>query len=95
MAEDEAAEQARSSVGGPGRDLIATARDHVAPVLAADVAPTASRADQIVAELTAHYANVVGTPDDVELRRRLITRLESANDPRRERYPDRSAPPFA
>ncbi|MGW8360922.1 MerR family transcriptional regulator [Streptomyces wedmorensis] len=86
MADDEAAEQARSMVDGPGRDLVATVRDHVAPALAADVAPTAPQADQIVAALTAHFANVVGAPDDVELRRRLVTRLETANDPRRERY---------
>jgi len=86
VAEDEAAEQTWTSIGGPGRDLVATARDQVAPALAADVAPTAPQADQVVAALTAHYASVVGAPDDVELRRRLITRLETANDPRRERY---------
>ncbi|QKW30108.1 MerR family transcriptional regulator [Streptomyces similanensis] len=86
MAEEESAEQARGGAGGPGRDLVATARVHVAPALAAGVAPTAPEADRIVAELSAHYAHVVGAPDDAGLRRRLLARLESANDPRRERY---------
>lgn len=31
-------------------------------------------------------AHAVGRPDDARLRRRLLTRLETANDPRRERY---------
>jgi hypothetical protein len=35
----------------------------------------------------AHYAHVFGRrPDDVDLRSPLLTRLEAANDPRRERY---------
>ncbi len=34
----------------------------------------------------AYYARISGFPDDAGLRRRLVTRLESANDPRRERY---------
>ncbi|MGW4560947.1 MerR family transcriptional regulator [Streptomyces sp. NPDC004561] len=86
IAEDQASEQARSRAGGLGRDLIATVRDRTAPVLGAGITPTAPGADPVVAALTAHYANVVGAPDDVELRRRLISRLETANDPRRERY---------
>lgn len=86
MADDEAAEQARSSAGGPSRDLVATVRDHAAQALAAGIDPTAPQADQTVAALTAHYANVVGAPDDAELRSRLVARLETASDPRRERY---------
>lgn len=34
----------------------------------------------------AHYAHVLGRPDGVDLRRRLLARLQIANDPRRERY---------
>jgi hypothetical protein len=48
---------------------------------------TSPQAGPIVAALTAHYAHISAFPDDgVELRRRLVSRLETANDPRRERY---------
>ncbi|WP_185095764.1 hypothetical protein [Streptomyces sp. CEV 2-1] len=50
------------------------------------IGPVWHRADASVAVLTAHYAHLVGRPDDVELRRWLVTRLESINDPRREQY---------
>ncbi|GGW73824.1 MerR family transcriptional regulator [Streptomyces xantholiticus] len=84
MAEDQAAEQAQSAV--PRRDFAATVRDQVGPALVAGIDPASPQADPIVAMLTAHYARLLGRPDDVELRRRLSTRLESVNDPRRERY---------
>ncbi|PNE40103.1 MerR family transcriptional regulator [Streptomyces noursei] len=86
MAEDQAAEQARSDTMGPCRDIAAVVRDQVGPALTAGVAPASPQADPIVAAFTAHYAHLIGRPDDVELRRRLATRLESVNDPRRERY---------
>lgn len=35
---------------------------------------------------TADYAHLLGCPDGIELRHRLATRLETVNDPRRERY---------
>ncbi|MBX7551687.1 MerR family transcriptional regulator [Streptomyces sp. NPDC004232] len=86
MAEDQAAEQARSDTMGPRRDIAAAVRDQVGPALAAGIDPASPQADPIVAAFTAHYAHLLGRPDDVELRRRLATRLESVNDPRRERY---------
>ncbi|MFJ5834546.1 MerR family transcriptional regulator [Streptomyces sp. NPDC093089] len=86
MAEDQAAEQARSDMMGPRRDIAAAVRDQVGPALTAGIDPASPQADPIVAEFTAHYAHLLGRPDDVELRRRLTTRLESVNDPRRERY---------
>ncbi|MFB6828534.1 MerR family transcriptional regulator [Streptomyces hydrogenans] len=86
MAEDQAAEEARSDTMGPRRDIAASLRDQVGPALAAGIDPASPQADPIVAAFTAHYAHLLGRPDDVELRRRLATRLESVNDPRRERY---------
>ncbi|MFC7989498.1 MerR family transcriptional regulator [Streptomyces pilosus] len=85
MAVDQAAEQTRSDMG-PRRDIAAVVRDHAGPALTAGIDPASPQADPIVAEFTAHYAHLLGRPDDVELRRRLATRLESVNDPRRERY---------
>ncbi|MFG3435696.1 MerR family transcriptional regulator [Nonomuraea sp. NPDC047897] len=70
----------------PRRDATALARDHASPALAAGVDPTSPEAGAIVAALTTHYANTLGHPDDAALRRRLLSRLETANDPRRERY---------
>ncbi|MGJ7416541.1 MerR family transcriptional regulator [Streptomyces cinereoruber] len=84
--EDQAAEQARGGTTGPRRDIAVAVRDQVGPALAAGVDPASPRADPIVAAFTAHYARLLGRPDDAELRRRLVTRLESVNDPRRERY---------
>ncbi|MFE6131601.1 MerR family transcriptional regulator [Streptomyces sp. NPDC056437] len=86
MAEDQAAEQARSDTVGPRRDIAAAVRDQAGPALTAGIDPASPQADPIVAAFTAHYAHLLGCPDDVELRRRLATRLESVNDPRRERY---------
>ncbi|MFE7357270.1 MerR family transcriptional regulator [Streptomyces sp. NPDC057543] len=86
MAEDQAAEQAHGDTIGPRRDIAAAVRDQAGPALTAGIDPASSQADPIVAEFTAHYAHLLGRRDDVELRRRLATRLESVNDPRRERY---------
>ncbi|MFG2841396.1 MerR family transcriptional regulator [Streptomyces zaomyceticus] len=86
MAEDQAAEQARSDTMAPRRDIAAAVRDQVGPALTAGIDPASPQADPIVAAFTTHYAHLLGRPDDVELRRRLATRLETVNDPRRERY---------
>jgi DNA-binding transcriptional MerR regulator len=86
MAEDLAAEQTRSDMMGPRRDIAAFVRDQVGPALAAGIDPASPQADPIVAAFTAHCAHLLGPSDDVELRRRLATRLESVSDPRRERY---------
>ncbi|MGW7824933.1 MerR family transcriptional regulator [Streptomyces puniciscabiei] len=86
MAEDQAAERARSDMRGPRRDIAAAVRDQAGPALTAGIDPASPQADPIVAAFTAHYAHLLGRPDDIELRRRLATRLESIGDPRRERY---------
>ncbi|MFE6041649.1 MerR family transcriptional regulator [Streptomyces sp. NPDC056452] len=86
MAEYQAAEQARSETTGPQRDIAVVVRDQAGPALAAGIDPASPQADPVVAAFTAHYAHLLARPDDVELRRRLAARLESVNDPRRERY---------
>ncbi|MBQ1157105.1 MerR family transcriptional regulator [Streptomyces sp. A73] len=86
LAEEQAAEQAGSGTTGPRRDIAAVVRDQAGPALTAGIDPDSPRADPVVAAFTAHYAHLLGRPDDIGLRRRLATRLESVNDPRRERY---------
>ncbi|WP_030752844.1 MerR family transcriptional regulator [Streptomyces griseus] len=85
-AEDLAAERAQGGTTGPRPDFTAAVRDLAAPALEAGVDPASPRAEPIVAALADHYARLCGRPDDAELRRRLLLRLESANDPRRERH---------
>ncbi|MFJ4539369.1 MerR family transcriptional regulator [Streptomyces tibetensis] len=86
MAEDLAAERARGDTTRLHRDVAATVWHQVGPALASGIDPASPQADSIVAALTAHYAHVLGRPDDIDLRRRLLTRLENVNDARRERY---------
>ncbi|MGR6318446.1 MerR family transcriptional regulator [Micromonospora soli] len=84
LAEQHAADQAGAT--GVRRDAVALVRDEAAAALAAGVEPASPRADPVVAAATARYARLCGRPDDLGLRRRLLDRLEAANDPRRERY---------
>jgi DNA-binding transcriptional MerR regulator len=83
MAQHQVADQ-----GAPGvhRGPIAVVRDQVGPAVAAGIDPVSTEADPVVSAVTADYANSVGRPDDVVLRQWLLTRLETANDPRRQRY---------
>ncbi|MES4905699.1 MULTISPECIES: MerR family transcriptional regulator [unclassified Streptomyces] len=84
VAEEHGAELARG--GAPRRDVVAVVRERVGPVVAAGVDPASRQADPVVDELLGQYAGIVGGSDDAALRRRLLARLESVNDPRRERY---------
>ncbi|MBB3729410.1 MerR family transcriptional regulator [Nonomuraea dietziae] len=86
MAEQYAAERAHGDATTLRRDSAAMVRDEVGPALAAGIDPASPEADAVVAAVMAQYAQVFDRPDDAELRRRLLTRLESANDPRWERY---------
>jgi len=86
MARDEAAERAQGNTPVLHRGLIAVVRDQSSPALAAGIEPASPQAAPIVAALTAHYAHVLGRPDEAGLRRQLLDRLEAVNDPRRERY---------
>ena len=86
MASDEAAERGQGDAQVPRRGLVAVVRDQATPAVAARIEPDSPQASPVVAALTAHYAQILGRPDDTELRRQLLARLESVNDPRRERY---------
>ncbi|MYS22792.1 MerR HTH family regulatory protein [Streptomyces sp. DvalAA-14] len=86
VAVDHAAERAHIDSTSPHRDFAAIVRDEVAPALAMAVHPASRAAEPVVGALTAHYARILGRPDDVELRRSLLHRLERLNDPRRDRY---------
>ncbi|WP_030911841.1 MerR family transcriptional regulator [Streptosporangium amethystogenes] len=86
MVEQHAAERAQGDTTVLRRDSAAMVRDQVGPALAAGIDPVSPQADPVVAAVTAEYAQVFGCVDDVDLRRRLLARLEGANDPRRELY---------
>lgn len=86
MAEDYVAERTQGETMSLRRDLAAVVRDRVGPALAAGIAPASHQAAPIVAALEAQYAHILGRPDDVELRRLLLLRLDSLSDPRRDRY---------
>ncbi|WJV50784.1 MerR family transcriptional regulator [Streptomyces flavofungini] len=87
MAHDLAADRAPDDTTGLPRILADALRTRVGPALAAGIAPDGPEAGPVVADLTAHYARILGgrlDPDD--LRRRLLSRLEGMNDPQRDRY---------
>ncbi|MEU8275929.1 MerR family transcriptional regulator [Microbispora bryophytorum] len=84
VTEQHLADHVRGDVPRPG--AVAMVRDHVAPALAAGVDSASPQGGAIVAAVTARYADLVGRPDDTALRHRLLTLLETANDPRRESY---------
>lgn len=86
MAQQHAADRAEGARTVVRRDAVALVRDEVGPLLAAGVDPTSPRAEPVVTAVTARYARAVGRPDDPDLRRQLLSRVEAANDPRRERY---------
>jgi len=71
---------------GPRRDVAAIVHEQVTRALDAGIAPTSPRADPIVAELATRYSLLAGRPDTTELRARLLSRLKTINDPRREEY---------
>lgn len=84
VAEDYAAE--RTGATGPRRDAVAVIRERVGPALAAGIEPSSRQADAVVAAVMTQYADISDRPDDDGLRHRLLARLDTANDPRRERY---------
>ncbi|MEV4159319.1 MerR family transcriptional regulator [Nonomuraea dietziae] len=86
MAEHHAAERSQGDATTLRRDSAAMVRDEVGPALAAGIDPASPEADAVVAAVMAQYAQVFDRLDDIELRHRLLTRLEAAADPRWERY---------
>ncbi|WP_405656259.1 MerR family transcriptional regulator [Streptomyces sp. RK9] len=87
MAHDMAADRAPDDTTGLPRVLAEALRARVTPAVAAGIAPDAPEAGPVVADLTAHYALMIGDRiDPADLRRRLLSRLETMNDPQRDRY---------
>ncbi|MFI6152212.1 MerR family transcriptional regulator [Kitasatospora sp. NPDC051170] len=86
MAEHQAAERADGDQGGLHHELTTTVRTVVGDALAAGVSPTSPAAATVVDTLTAAYAETFHRPDDTALRTWLLGRLETADDPRAERY---------
>ncbi|QXE39010.1 MerR family transcriptional regulator [Streptomyces sp. GMY02] len=94
MAEHQAAERAGGVPFVPRGGLVATVRDRVAQAVAAGVDASSPQADPIVSDLMSRCARFLHGEVDGEVegedraraRRRLLDRLESMNDPRRERY---------
>lgn len=86
MARDLAADRAPDGSTGLPRILAEAARSQVIPALAAGTEPAAPEAEPIVTALATHYAHILGLPDDTTVRRRLVSRLETMDDPRRDRY---------
>jgi hypothetical protein len=69
MARDEAAERGHDKTPVLRRDLAAVVRDQAGPALAARIEPASPQAGPVVAALTAHYAHILGRPDDAGLPR--------------------------
>ncbi|RKN38682.1 MerR family transcriptional regulator [Micromonospora endolithica] len=86
VVEQHAADRAHDDGAGVHRDVVATVRDQVGPALVAGIDPVSPQADPFVTAIVDRYARLCRRTDDVELRRWLVLRLETANDPRRERY---------
>ncbi len=86
LAEDHVAGLPDSAPTPPRPDMVAVARDLVGPAVACGISPDSPQADPVVAALTAHCALAHGRPDDAELHRWLLHRLEAASDPRRDQY---------
>ncbi|MFF9512472.1 MerR family transcriptional regulator [Streptomyces sp. NPDC014724] len=86
MAEYQAAERAQGDVTGLHHHLTETVRDSVGRELDAGTAPASAEAASIINALTARYAQTFNRADDADLHHWLLTRLETADDPRAERY---------
>ena len=69
---------------GLSPDPVAVVRAQVAPVLAAGIDPESAEADSVVEAIVSRYAETAGQADD--LKQQLLARLETANQPQRERY---------
>jgi DNA-binding transcriptional MerR regulator len=86
MAEHHAAERAHSRRTVVSKDFAAVVRDHVTPVMASGTDPASPEADAVVAAVIARYGHIFDHPADVDLRRQLLSWMETVNDPSRERY---------
>ncbi|MFI8849960.1 MerR family transcriptional regulator [Streptomyces sp. NPDC053499] len=84
QAEDHLAHLPDEAPTPPRPDVAAIARDLAGPAVARGISPDSPQADPVVEALTARFAH--GRPDEAELHRWLVHRLEAARDPRRDQY---------
>ncbi|WP_046503982.1 MerR family transcriptional regulator [Streptomyces odonnellii] len=86
MAEHLAAERTRGVPPTLRGDLSGTVRDRVAPALVAGVDAASPEADPVVSDLMSRCARFLDHEDEARSGLQLLARLQSMNDPRRERY---------
>ncbi|WP_441247845.1 MerR family transcriptional regulator [Kitasatospora sp. McL0602] len=86
LAMEMAADRAPGDATGLPRVLADCVRMQVVPALEAGIDPASSAAGPVVEAITAYYAGVLGRSGDAEVHRRLVARLESMDDPRKDRY---------
>jgi DNA-binding transcriptional MerR regulator len=86
LAEDHVADLPDGTPTPPRPGMVAVARDLVRPAMTCGISPDSPQADPVVAALTAHCALAHGRPDDADLHRWLLRRLEAASDPDRDEY---------
>ncbi|MWA08869.1 MerR family transcriptional regulator [Streptomyces sp. BA2] len=86
MVRDLAADRTPDNSTGLPRILAEAIRAQITPALTTGTDPASPEAEAIVTTLADHYAHILGLPDDAALRLRLVSRLETMDDPRRDRY---------
>lgn len=86
MAEHQAADRADGDRSGLHSDLTTRLTERIEAARAAGIDPAGEQAGAVVTDLVGRYAVAFGEADTPDYRRRLLTRLEVANDPRSERY---------
>jgi len=87
MAEFQAGDRDRGDTDPQAfRQLNDAVCDQVGAALEAGIDPASAAARPVVDALAARYAAAFRRPDDADLRRWLLVRLEVSNDPRAERY---------
>ena len=88
LAEHHAVERSCDEIGAVRPDLGAVILDLVGPAARTGIDPTSPEAAPVVAEVLGWYArrSDADDADDADVRGRLLSWLEAANDPRRERY---------
>jgi DNA-binding transcriptional MerR regulator len=88
MAELQAAERAAGEPSGSGlhHELTNQLHARIEAALADGIDPASEQARPILADLVGRYAQTFGKADTPDYRRKLLVRLQTANDPRVERY---------
>ncbi|WNM32890.1 MerR family transcriptional regulator [Streptomyces sp. Li-HN-5-11] len=86
LVEEHVAHRPDGAATPPRPDVVAVTRELVEAAVSSGMSPDSPQADAVVAALTARCALAFGRPDDARLRGWLVHRLESAKDPRRDRY---------